>query len=56
MRTQNRNIWDKFTAEKNLLTRKHGREEDIVYLWHGSRTAKASQITNSEEGFDMRFA
>ena len=35
---------------------KNGKPSQELKCWHGSRDNDSKQITDSEEGFDMRFA
>ena len=38
------------------MTVKNGKEQEIKFLWHGSKGTQTSLITDGDEGFDVRFA
>ena len=55
-RVQNKWIWERYSMTKRRMSEKNNGRDNELELFHGSRTAPAESICNSEEGFDMRFS
>jgi hypothetical protein len=54
-RVQNKWLWEKYSAQRNILHKKRNGVINEYQLFHGTRQNPPANIYNGEHGFDMRY-
>ena len=55
-RVQNKWLWRHYSLCRDRIRQKNGGKENEMWLFHGTKDTKPSDIYKSEKGFDFRFS